>query len=146
VKEDKNDLAELPGRPISPNRNFVTEAGLAAIEAALGRFEAAHRAATDKGDREAAAAALRCRRIAVSVFAALGDTTRPKSFADPFNAAPSAACASLSRRIVRLRRRSVSQAPGSTGWRARARFGKASAALAEGSRSLRKKRPPLLAN
>ena len=59
VKEDKNDLAELPGRPISPNRNFVTEAGLAAIEAALGRFEAAHRAATDKGDGEAAAAALR---------------------------------------------------------------------------------------
>ena len=59
VKEDKNDLAELPGRPISPNRKFVTEAGLAAIEAAIGRFEAAHRAATDKGDREAAAAALR---------------------------------------------------------------------------------------
>ena len=59
VKEDKNDLAELPGRPISPNRNFVTDAGLVAIEAALGRFEAAHRAATDKGDREAAAAALR---------------------------------------------------------------------------------------
>ena len=41
------------------HRNFVTEAGLAAIEAVLGRFEAAHRAATDKGDREAAAAALR---------------------------------------------------------------------------------------
>ena len=56
VKEDKNNLAELPGRPISPNRNFATEAGLAAIEAALGRFKAAHRAATDKGDREAAAA------------------------------------------------------------------------------------------
>ena len=37
----------------------MTEAGLAAIEAALGRFEAAHRAATDKGDGEAATAALR---------------------------------------------------------------------------------------
>ena len=59
VKEAENDMAELPDRPISPHRNFVTEAGLAAIEAALGRFEAAHRAATDKGDREAAAAALR---------------------------------------------------------------------------------------
>ena len=59
VKEDENDLAELPDRPISPHRNFVTEAGLAAIEATLGRFEAAHRDATDKGDREAAAAALR---------------------------------------------------------------------------------------
>src|SRR5579864_4824701 len=58
VKEDENDLAELPDRPISPHRNFVTEAGLAAIEAALGRFEAAHRAATDKGDKEAAATAL----------------------------------------------------------------------------------------
>src|SRR6478752_6224795 len=59
VKEDENDLAELPDRPISPHRNFVTEAGLAAIEAARGRFEAAHRAATDKGDGEAAAAASR---------------------------------------------------------------------------------------
>ena len=49
VKEDENDLAELPDRPISPHRNFVTEAGLAAIEAALGRFEAAHRAATATG-------------------------------------------------------------------------------------------------
>jgi hypothetical protein len=59
VKEAENDAAELPDWPISPHRNFVTEAGLAAIEAVLGRFEAAHRAATDKGDREAAAAALR---------------------------------------------------------------------------------------
>ena len=59
VKEAENDTAELPDRPISPHRNFVTAAGLAAIEAALGRFEAAHRAATDKGDRQAAAAALR---------------------------------------------------------------------------------------
>jgi transcription elongation GreA/GreB family factor len=59
VKEAENETAELPDRPISPHRNFVTEAGLAAIEAALGRFEAAHRAATDKGDREAAAAASR---------------------------------------------------------------------------------------
>jgi transcription elongation GreA/GreB family factor len=37
----------------------VTEAGFAAIEAALGRFEAAHHAATDKGDQGAAAAAMR---------------------------------------------------------------------------------------
>ena len=59
VKEAEDDTTELPDRPISPHRNFVTEAGLAAIEAALGRFEAAHRAATDKGNGEAAAAALR---------------------------------------------------------------------------------------
>ncbi len=50
MKEDENNKTELPERPISPLRNFVTEAGLAAIEAALSRFEAAHRAATDKGD------------------------------------------------------------------------------------------------
>jgi transcription elongation GreA/GreB family factor len=56
LKEGENDKAELPDRPTSPHRNFVTEAGLAAIEAALGRFEAAHRAATDKGDGGAAAA------------------------------------------------------------------------------------------
>lgn len=59
VKETENETAELPERPISPHRNYVTAAGLAAIEAALGRFGAAHRAATDKGNREAAAAALR---------------------------------------------------------------------------------------
>ena len=59
VKETENETAELPDRPISPHRNFVTEAGLAAIEAALGRFEAAHRAARDNGDSEAAAAASR---------------------------------------------------------------------------------------
>jgi transcription elongation GreA/GreB family factor len=59
VKEDESDKTELPERPISPHRNFVTEAGLAAIEAALSRFEAAHRAATGKGDGEAATGALR---------------------------------------------------------------------------------------
>jgi hypothetical protein len=59
VKEAENNTPEHPNRPMSAHRNFVTEAGLATIEAALGRFEAAHRAATDKGDREAAAVALR---------------------------------------------------------------------------------------
>jgi transcription elongation GreA/GreB family factor len=55
----QNETAEVLDRPISPRGNFVTEAGLAAIEAALTRFEAAHRAATDKGDREAATSAPR---------------------------------------------------------------------------------------
>ena len=59
VKETDIALTELPDRPVSPHRNFVTENGLAMIEASLGRFEAAHRASTDKGDAEAAAAALR---------------------------------------------------------------------------------------
>jgi hypothetical protein len=39
VKEDENTKAELPDRPISPHR--MSEAGLAAIEAALGCFEVA---------------------------------------------------------------------------------------------------------
>ena len=59
VKETDNDTAGLPDRPISPHRNLVTEAGLAGIEAALDRFEAAHRAAADKGNRAAAATASR---------------------------------------------------------------------------------------
>ncbi len=59
VKETDNEAVELPDRPISAHRNFVTEAGLAEIKATLGRFEAASRAARDKGDRDAAAAAAR---------------------------------------------------------------------------------------
>jgi transcription elongation GreA/GreB family factor len=59
VKETDGDPVGFPDRPISPHRNLITEAGLAAIEAALDRFEAAHRDAEDKGDREAAGAALR---------------------------------------------------------------------------------------
>jgi transcription elongation GreA/GreB family factor len=59
VKETENDTTGLPDRPVSTDRNFVTAAGLADIEAALGRFEAAHRAALESGDRNAAAAASR---------------------------------------------------------------------------------------
>ena len=59
VKETDAGTEELPHRPVSSRRNFVTENGLAAIEACIGRFEAAHRAAIDKGDAQAAAAALR---------------------------------------------------------------------------------------
>jgi transcription elongation GreA/GreB family factor len=59
VKETDNDTVRLPDRPISPHPNLVTEAGLAGIEATLDRFETAHRAAADNGDREAAAMNLR---------------------------------------------------------------------------------------
>jgi transcription elongation GreA/GreB family factor len=59
VRETDGNTSGLPDRPLSPHRNLVTEAGLADIEAVLDRFEAAHRAATDQGDREAAAMALR---------------------------------------------------------------------------------------
>ncbi len=34
VKEADNDTVELPDRPISPHRNFVTKSGLAEIKAA----------------------------------------------------------------------------------------------------------------
>ena len=85
VKEAENETAELPDRPISPHRNFVTEAGLAAIKAALGRFEAAHRAATDKDDRETPAAASREVRFGVRRASAevvshrLPETRRPSA-------------------------------------------------------------------
>jgi hypothetical protein len=59
VKETENDTTGRPDRPVSPHRNFVTQAGPAAIEAALSHFETAHRAALESGDRNAAAAALR---------------------------------------------------------------------------------------
>jgi transcription elongation GreA/GreB family factor len=55
LKEVEDRTVELPDRPISSHRNFVTEAGLAEIEATLSRFEAAYRAAFDKGARQAAA-------------------------------------------------------------------------------------------
>jgi len=42
VKDAEDKADDLPDRPISPHRNLVTKEGLAAIEVALGRFEAAH--------------------------------------------------------------------------------------------------------
>ncbi len=53
------ETIDLPDRPISPHPNRVTEAGRLAIENALHRFEAAHKAAVAKGDEHAKAAALR---------------------------------------------------------------------------------------
>jgi transcription elongation GreA/GreB family factor len=59
VKETDGDAVWLPGRQISPHPNLVTETGLAGIQSALDHFEAAQRAAADKGDREAGAIASR---------------------------------------------------------------------------------------
>src|SRR2546430_16557876 len=59
VKDAEEQAAEFPDHPIPPHRNCVTAEGLRAIESARGRFEGAQRAAIDKGDKEAAAAALR---------------------------------------------------------------------------------------
>ena len=82
VKETESDTDGLPDRPISSHRNLVTEAGLAAIESALDRFETEHRAAVDKGDRAAAAAALRevrywrARRASAEVMNPSDDTSK----------------------------------------------------------------------
>ena len=59
VKESDDETVSLPDRRISPHRNFVTARGMAAIEANLNRFEAAHRSAMAKDDKQAVAAALR---------------------------------------------------------------------------------------
>ena len=77
VKDAEDKADDLPDRPLSPHRNLVTKEGLAAIEAALGRFEAAHRAAIDKSDTHAAAAAQReirywrARRASAEVITAI---------------------------------------------------------------------------
>jgi transcription elongation GreA/GreB family factor len=59
VKETEGDTVGFPNRSISPHPNLVAEAGLAGIVSALDRFEAAHRSAAAKDDREATAIALR---------------------------------------------------------------------------------------
>ena len=82
VKETESDTDGLPDRPVSSHRNLVTEAGLAAIEAALERFEAEHRMAADKGDLKAAAASLRevrywrARRASAEVVKPSEDTSK----------------------------------------------------------------------
>jgi len=40
VKDAEDKADDLPDRPLSPHRNLVTKEGLAAIEVALGRFDA----------------------------------------------------------------------------------------------------------
>jgi transcription elongation GreA/GreB family factor len=59
VKENDDAVTALPDRPISAHPNLVTEAGLRAIERAVAQFEAAGRAALDRGDRQAATNAQR---------------------------------------------------------------------------------------
>jgi transcription elongation GreA/GreB family factor len=58
VDEDKI-VEDLPDRPISEHPNYVTERGLALIEAALEAAQEQHAAAQASGDREALAAANR---------------------------------------------------------------------------------------
>lgn len=54
IKETDDPVGELPERPVSPHRNLVTSEGLAAIDAELGRLEAA-RAGVPGDDRSALA-------------------------------------------------------------------------------------------
>jgi transcription elongation GreA/GreB family factor len=58
VKE-VNDQSVLHDRPISPRPNIVTPEGLAAIERSIDCFTAAYKAALNKDDKEAIAAAQR---------------------------------------------------------------------------------------
>lgn len=57
LREDGGDSGgdELPERPISPHPNFVTAAGLAAIEAAVARLQAEGAALDPERDAEVAA-------------------------------------------------------------------------------------------
>jgi hypothetical protein len=59
VQDAEDKVDDLPDCPISPHHNFVAAAGLAAIDAGLGRFEAPHAAATAEGKTETGTAALR---------------------------------------------------------------------------------------
>ena len=59
VKEVEPEIDNLPDRPVSVHPNLVTAEGLAAIERALSRFEAANKAAIAKKDRAAIAATRR---------------------------------------------------------------------------------------
>ena len=59
VKDAEDKVEELPDRPVSRHRNLVTAEGLAKIEAALVRFEKAHREAITQHDAHAAATAIR---------------------------------------------------------------------------------------
>jgi transcription elongation GreA/GreB family factor len=82
VKDAEDKADDLPDRPLSPHRNLVTKEGLAAIEVALGRFEAAQRAAIDKSDTQAAAVAQReirywrARRASAEVITPSTDKSR----------------------------------------------------------------------
>jgi transcription elongation GreA/GreB family factor len=60
VKEtDPESIELLPDRPVSTHPNFVTPAGLAAIESELAALDAARSAAVQAGDKAASA---RCER------------------------------------------------------------------------------------
>src|ERR1700744_451190 len=59
VNEIDSAASALLDRPLSLERNYVTEAAHAVIDAALDRSEHDYRAATGRGDHQAAALALR---------------------------------------------------------------------------------------
>ncbi len=82
VKESDVEAITLPDRPLSAHPNFVTPEGLAAIERALDRFNAAHTAAVHKDDKAAIASVRRelrywgARRASAQVIEPSIDKTR----------------------------------------------------------------------
>jgi transcription elongation GreA/GreB family factor len=82
VKASDVDTSNLPDRPLSAHPNFVTPEGLAAIERALARFNAAHTAAVDKDNKTAIASARRelrywgARRASAEVIEPPADKSR----------------------------------------------------------------------
>jgi transcription elongation GreA/GreB family factor len=82
VKESDQETIDLPDRQVSPHPNFVTAQGFAAIERALDRYDAAHTAAVNKGDKLAISAAQRelrywtARRASAQVIEPLADKTK----------------------------------------------------------------------
>src|ERR1700730_15915382 len=82
VNESDIDTVNLPDRPLSAHPNFVTPEGLAAIERALNRFNAAHTAAVDKDDKFAITSARRelrywgARRASAQVIEPPADKSR----------------------------------------------------------------------
>jgi transcription elongation GreA/GreB family factor len=82
IRESEIDTNDLPDRALSTRPNFVTPEGLAAIERALNRFNAALRAAVDKGDKAATASSQRelrywaARRASAHVIELLEDNSR----------------------------------------------------------------------
>ena len=82
VKESDQETIDLPDRQASPHPNFVTAQGFAAIERALDRYDAAHTAAVNKGDKLAISAAQRelrywtARRASAQVIEPSADKTK----------------------------------------------------------------------
>jgi transcription elongation GreA/GreB family factor len=81
-EQDIDSVETLPDRPVSEHPNFVTEAGLARIEAAMAEARTAHGLAQAASDRAAMASAARelrywsARRVTAQIVAASRDISK----------------------------------------------------------------------